>query len=70
MTRGLSVCYNAFVVEVFDNTEILYALRCMDISDVDRPLLVGSSGGEVAFEKVRNLVMGNLIVLLGLAAGD
>jgi len=27
-------------------------------------------GGEVAFEKVRNLVMGNLIVPLRLAAGD
>jgi hypothetical protein len=42
----------------------------MDIGDVDRPLLVRPSGGEVAFEKVRNLVMGNLIVLLGLATGD
>ena len=66
----LAVCYNASVVEVFDHTEVLYAFRRMDIGDVDRPLLVRPSGGEVAFEKVRNLVMGNLIVLLGLAAGD
>jgi len=66
----LAVCYNASVVEVFDHTEVLYAFRRLDIGDVDRPLLVRPGGGEVAFEKVRNLVMGNLIVLLGLAAGD
>ena len=66
----LPVCYNASVVEVFDHTQILYAFRRLDVSDVNRPLLVRPSGGEVAFEKVRNLVMGNLIVLLGLASGD
>lgn len=66
----LAVCYNASVVEVFDHTQILYAFRCLDVGDVDRPLLVGTGGGKVALEKVRNLVMGNLSVLLGLAAGD
>lgn len=66
----MAVCYNASVVEVFDHTQILYAFRRLDVGDVDRPLLVGTGGGEVALEKVRNLVMGNLIVLLGLAAGD
>lgn len=66
----LAVCYNASVVEVFDHTQILYAFRRLDGGDVNRPLLVRSGGGKVALEKVRNLVMGNLIVLLGLAAGD
>ena len=66
----LAVCYNASVVEVFDHTQILYAFRRLDVGDVNRPLLVGTGGGKVAFEKVRNLVMGNLSVLLGLATGD
>lgn len=66
----LAVCYNASVVEVFDYAQILYAFRCLDVGDVDRPLLVRPGGGKVALEKVRNLVMGNLSVLLGLAAGD
>lgn len=66
----MAVCYNTSVVEVFDHTQILYAFRRLDVGDVDRPLLVGTGGGEVALEKVRNLVMGNLSVLLGLAAGD
>ncbi len=66
----LAVCYNAPVVEVFDHTQILYAFRRLDVGDVDRPLLVRPSSGKVALEKVRNLVMGNLGVLLGFATGD
>ena len=66
----LAVCYNASVVEVFDHTQILYAFRRLDVGDVDRPLLVGTPGGTVGLEKVGNLVMGNLSVLLGLATGD
>ena len=42
----------------------------MNIRDINRPFLVRASRGKVALEKVRDLVMGSLIVLFRLTTGD
>jgi hypothetical protein len=66
----LTIGYDAFVVKVFDSTEILNTFCCMNIGHVDRPFLIRPCGGKIAFEQVRDAVVLHPTVFLRLASRD